>query len=155
VRELRELTRCRHKLVKARTSCKDQVHAVLAKRVEPPSSVSFPSARVNPLMLGVPLLSTYTSVPQMATLVGLLPPELARSASRSPAGSTANTDSSSLPAFTTSSRRPSSLSATEPAEARCGKPVPRPPVEYRPSGASALSSARLNAMTSFPVASLV
>ena len=31
VRELRELTRCRHKLVHLRTSCKDQVHAVLAK----------------------------------------------------------------------------------------------------------------------------
>ena len=31
VRELRELTRYRHKLVRARTSCKDQVHAVLAK----------------------------------------------------------------------------------------------------------------------------
>ena len=31
VRELRELTRCRQKLVNLRTSCKDQVHAVLAK----------------------------------------------------------------------------------------------------------------------------
>jgi len=31
VRELRELTRYRRKLVRARTSCKDQVHAVLAK----------------------------------------------------------------------------------------------------------------------------
>jgi transposase len=31
VRELRELTRYRHKLVQLRTSCKDQVHAVLAK----------------------------------------------------------------------------------------------------------------------------
>ena len=31
IRELRELTRYRHKLVKARTSVKDQVHAVLAK----------------------------------------------------------------------------------------------------------------------------
>jgi transposase len=31
VRELRELTRYRHKLVRLRTSCKDQVHAVLAK----------------------------------------------------------------------------------------------------------------------------
>jgi transposase len=31
VRELRELTRYRHKLVRARTSCKDQVHAVLAR----------------------------------------------------------------------------------------------------------------------------
>jgi transposase len=31
IRELRELTRYRHKLVGQRTSCKDQVHAVLAK----------------------------------------------------------------------------------------------------------------------------
>ena len=31
VRELREMTRYRHKLVHLRTSCKDQVHAVLAK----------------------------------------------------------------------------------------------------------------------------
>ncbi len=31
VRDLRELTRYRHKLVHLRTSCKDQVHAVLAK----------------------------------------------------------------------------------------------------------------------------
>jgi len=31
VRELRELTRYRHKLVRARTSVKDQVHAILAK----------------------------------------------------------------------------------------------------------------------------
>jgi transposase len=31
VRELREITRYRHKLVKLRTSCKDQVHGVLAK----------------------------------------------------------------------------------------------------------------------------
>jgi len=30
-RELRELTRYRHKLVHLRTSCKDQVHGVLAK----------------------------------------------------------------------------------------------------------------------------
>ena len=31
IRELRELSRYRHKLVKLRTSCKDQVHGVLAK----------------------------------------------------------------------------------------------------------------------------
>src|SRR5438132_13637575 len=31
IRELREITRYRHKLVKARTSVKDQVHGVLAK----------------------------------------------------------------------------------------------------------------------------
>jgi hypothetical protein len=37
-------------------------------------------------MLGVPLLSTYTSAPLTATLVGLLPPEPARSASRRPSG---------------------------------------------------------------------
>ncbi len=35
VRELRELTRYRHKLVHLRTSCKDQVHGVLAKLVVP------------------------------------------------------------------------------------------------------------------------
>jgi len=60
--------------------------ALLSGRVEPPSLVSFPSAKVNPQMEGVPLLSTYTSVPRTATLVGLLPPELARSASRKPSG---------------------------------------------------------------------
>jgi transposase len=31
IRELREISRYRHHLVKARTSLKDQVHAVLAK----------------------------------------------------------------------------------------------------------------------------
>ena len=31
IRELREITRYRHKLVKLRTGCKDQVHAILAK----------------------------------------------------------------------------------------------------------------------------
>ena len=31
IRELREISRYRHQLVKARTSCKDQVHGVLAK----------------------------------------------------------------------------------------------------------------------------
>jgi transposase len=37
VRELRELTRYRIKLVRLRTSCKDQVHGVLAKPVIPPA----------------------------------------------------------------------------------------------------------------------
>jgi len=55
-------------------------------RVESGSAASFPSARRNPLMFGVPLLSTYTSAPLTATLVGLLPPEPARSASRRPSG---------------------------------------------------------------------
>ena len=40
----------------------------------------------------------------------------------------AGSDELSLFAVTTSSHRPSSLSTTEPAEARCGEPVPRPPV---------------------------
>jgi transposase len=40
VRELRELTRYRHKLVRLRTSCKDQVHAILAK-LGIPAAVQF------------------------------------------------------------------------------------------------------------------
>ena len=40
--------------------------APLSGRVESGSAVSFPSARWNPLMLGVPLLSTYTSEPLTA-----------------------------------------------------------------------------------------
>ncbi len=35
VRELREMTRCRHKLVHLRTSCKDQVHGVLGQARRP------------------------------------------------------------------------------------------------------------------------
>ena len=60
--------------------------ALLSSRVDAGIAVSFPSARRNPLMLGVPLLSTYTSAPLTATLAGLLPPEPARSASRRPSG---------------------------------------------------------------------
>ena len=60
--------------------------ALLSDRVESGSVVSFPSPRRNPLMLGVPLLSTYTSAPLTATLVGLLPPEPARPTSCRPSG---------------------------------------------------------------------
>ena len=50
--------------------------------------------------------------------VGPLPPEATPPASRSPSCSTANSESSSLPAFATSSQAPSSLRTTEPCEAR-------------------------------------
>src|SRR5437868_4298164 len=69
-------------------------------------------------------------------LVGPLPPEATRPASRSPSGSTVNSESSSLPAFATSSQAPSSLRMIEPCEARCALPVPWPPVSYVPSGES-------------------
>ena len=66
--------------------CAGSASALLSGRVESVSAVSFPPVRLNPLMFGVPLLSTYTSVPFTATLVGLLPPEPTRSASRRPSG---------------------------------------------------------------------
>jgi len=67
-------------------TCAGSASALLSLRADSGIAVSFPSARRNPLMLGVPLLSTYTSVPLTATLVGLLPPEPARSARRRPSG---------------------------------------------------------------------
>ena len=66
--------------------CAGSASAPLSGRVEPGSAASFPSVRLNPLMFGVPLLSAYTSAPLTATLVGLLPPEPTRSASRRPSG---------------------------------------------------------------------
>jgi hypothetical protein len=43
VRELRELTHCRHKLVRLRTSCKDQVHAILARLGIPVTCIELPA----------------------------------------------------------------------------------------------------------------
>jgi hypothetical protein len=79
-------------------------------------------------MLALALLSTYASAPATAALVGVVPPEPIRSARRSPSASTPKSETSSLPALTTSSQRPSSPSTTEFCEGRCGCPVPRPPV---------------------------
>src|SRR4029450_13574352 len=57
------------------------------------------------------------------------------------------------PALTTSSRSP--LTTIELWEARCGFPVPRPPVGYVPSMFSLPSASRRKATTSFFSASLV
>ena len=88
-------------------------------------------------------------------LVGVLPPEPTVSASLSPSASIANSVRSSLPAFATSSQAPSSERTIELCEARCGTPVPRPPVSYRPIGSSRPSPERSYAMISFFSASLV
>ena len=64
----------------------------------------------------------------MAMLVGAEPPEATLSASFGPSAPIANRVSSSLPVFATSSQAPSSLRTIELCEARCGTPVPRPPV---------------------------
>src|SRR5260221_10534233 len=70
VRELRELTRYRHKLVHLRTSCKDQVHGVLAKLgVEVTCSDIFGvagSAWLDGLRLPQPYAGNVTSLRQLA-----------------------------------------------------------------------------------------
>jgi len=70
VRELRELTRYRHKLVHLRTSCKDQVHGVLAKLgVEVTCSDIFGvagSAWLDGLRLPQPYAGKVTSLRQLA-----------------------------------------------------------------------------------------
>src|SRR5260370_28313620 len=70
VRELRELTRYRHKLVHLRTSCKDQVHGVLAKLgVEVTCSHIFGvagSPGLDALRLPQPYAGKVTSLRQLA-----------------------------------------------------------------------------------------
>jgi transposase len=70
VRELRELTRYRHKLVGLRTSCKDQVHAVLAKLGVPVSCSDIfgkaGSAWLDGLGLPQPYAGKVTSLRQLA-----------------------------------------------------------------------------------------
>src|SRR4029079_14084324 len=80
-------------------------------RVEPAIGVGPWPSSWNPLMFGLPLLRTYAMSPWTATLVGVLPPDATVASSRSRSGSTANTDSSSLPVFVTSRGDPSALSA--------------------------------------------
>ena len=69
VRELRELTRYRHKLVHLRTSCKDQVHAVLAKLGVPVTCSDIfgvaGSAWLDQLGLPQPYAGKITSLPQL------------------------------------------------------------------------------------------
>src|SRR5258708_29133836 len=77
VRELRELTRYRHKLVSLRTSCKDQVHAVLAKLGIPVTCTDLfgraGSAWLDGLGLPQPAAGQGTSV---GPLSGALAPEI-------------------------------------------------------------------------------
>jgi len=88
-------------------------------------------------------------------LVGISPPEPARSTSTNPSSWTAKIETSLLPAFATRSQRPSELRRRELWEGRWGCPVPRPPVPKRPSGARRPPDARRYAITSFPAASFV
>ena len=70
VREVRELTRYRHKLVDLRTSCKDQVHAVLAKLGVPVTCSDIfgtaGSAWLDGLGLPQPYAGKVTSLRQLA-----------------------------------------------------------------------------------------
>jgi transposase len=69
VRELRELTRYRQKLVHLRTSCKDQVHGVLAKLGVPPACTDIfgvaGSAWLDQLGLPQPYAGKVTSLRQL------------------------------------------------------------------------------------------
>ena len=78
VRELRELTRYRHKLVRLRTSCKDQVHAVLAKLGVPVTcSDIFGAARVRVAGPAGPAAALCREGGLAAALTGVLATEIA------------------------------------------------------------------------------
>ena len=70
IRELRELTRYRQKLVHLRTSCKDQVHGVLAKLGVPPACTDIFGAAgpawLDALRLPQPYAGKMTSLRQLA-----------------------------------------------------------------------------------------
>jgi transposase len=74
VRELRELTRYRHKLVGLRTSCKDQVHGVLAKLGIPVACTDVfgvaGSAWLDGLGLAQPYAGKVTSLRQLIAALG-------------------------------------------------------------------------------------
>jgi transposase len=79
VRELREITRYRHKLVGQRTSCKDQVHAVLAKSgiAVSRSDIFGPGGGI--WLDGLPLGQPYAGkVASLRALTGVLGGEIAR-----------------------------------------------------------------------------
>ena len=78
-------------------------------------------------MLAEPALSTYTMSPFTSTLIGESPPDPTVSVNSIVVPLTWNTDTSSLPAFTTSNHEPSSLSLTAPWDPR-PPPEPSPPV---------------------------
>src|SRR6266481_6746574 len=77
VRELRELTRYRHKLVSLRTSCKDQVHAVLAKLGIPVTCTDIFGVWGNTWLDGLELGQPYAGkVASLRTLAGALTAEI-------------------------------------------------------------------------------
>jgi transposase len=77
IRELRELTRCRQKLVRARTSAKDQVHAVLAKLGIPVTCSDIFGVWGNAWLDGLPLGQPYAGkVASLRKLAGELTSEI-------------------------------------------------------------------------------
>jgi transposase len=79
VRELREITRYRHKLVGQRTSCKDQVHAVLAKSGIPVTRTDIFGSGGGIWLDGLPLPQPYAGkVASLRALIAVLDGEIAR-----------------------------------------------------------------------------
>jgi transposase len=78
IRELREITRYRHKLVQARTSYKDQVHGVLAKLGVPVSHSDIFGVHGQAWLDGLPLPQPYAGkVASLRQLAGELGAEIA------------------------------------------------------------------------------
>jgi len=79
VRALREVTRYRHKLVGQRTSCKDQVHAVLAKCGIPVVRPDIFGRGGGIWLDGLPLPQPYAGkIASLRALIGVLDSEIAR-----------------------------------------------------------------------------
>jgi transposase len=79
VRALREVTRFRHKLVGQRTSCKDQVHAVLAKAGIPVTRSDIFGRGGGIWLDGLPLAQPYAGkVASLRALIGVLDGEIGR-----------------------------------------------------------------------------
>jgi transposase len=78
VRALREVTRYRHKLVGQRTSCKDQVHAVLAKAGIPVTRSDIFGRGGGIWLDGLPLPQPYAGkIASLRALIGVLDGEIA------------------------------------------------------------------------------
>src|SRR5207302_2147516 len=79
VRALREITRYRHKLAGQRTSCKDQVHAVLAKSGIPVTRSDIFGRGGGIWLDGLPLPQPYAGkLASLRALIGVLDGEIAR-----------------------------------------------------------------------------
>ena len=79
VRALREITRYRHKLVGQRTSCKDQVHAVLAKCGIPVTRTDIFGRGGGIWLDGLPLPQPYAGkIASLRALIGVLDSEITR-----------------------------------------------------------------------------